>query len=77
MKIQISLYANFRQYAPGSAESFELDLAVGATVKTLIDRLKIPEVLKMVILINGRKADTETRLAEEDKITIFPPIEGG
>jgi molybdopterin converting factor small subunit len=77
MKIQISLYANLRQYAPGNAESFELELATGATVKTLIDRLKMPQTLKMVILINGRKADADTRLAEEDKITIFPPIEGG
>ncbi len=77
MKVQISMYATLKQYAPGGRGNFELNLASGATVKTLIERLKIPQTVEKVILINGRLADDGTRLADVDKITIFPPIEGG
>ncbi len=77
MKVQISMYATLKQYAPGGRGNFELNLASGATVKTLIERLKIPQTVEKVILINGRLADDGTRLSDVDKITIFPPIEGG
>jgi molybdopterin converting factor small subunit len=77
MKVQISMYATLKQYAPGGGGNFELNLTAGATIKTLIERLKIPQTVGKVILINGRLADDATRLADADKITIFPPIEGG
>ena len=77
MKVQISMYATLRRYAPGGQGNFELNFAAGATVKTLIERLQIPQSVEKVILINGRLADDNTRLAEADKIIIFPPIEGG
>jgi molybdopterin converting factor small subunit len=77
MKVQISMYATLKQYAPRGQGNFELKLASGATVKTLMEHLKIPQTAERVILINGRLADDATRLADADKITIFPPIEGG
>ncbi len=77
MKVQVSMYATLKKYAPGSQGNFELNLAAGATVKTLMERLQIPQTVERVILINGRLADDGTRLADADKITIFPPIEGG
>jgi len=77
MKVQISMYATLKQYAPGGQGNFELGLASEATVKTLIERLKIPQTVEKVILKNGRLAGDGTRLADGDKITIFPPIEGG
>jgi molybdopterin converting factor small subunit len=33
--------------------------------------------VKVVILVNGRRAAGDTRLKAADKITLFPPIEGG
>jgi molybdopterin converting factor small subunit len=77
MKVQISMYATLKQYAPRGQGNFELKLASGATVKTLMEHLKIPQNAERVILINGRLADDATQLADADKITIFPPIEGG
>jgi molybdopterin converting factor small subunit len=77
MKVQISVYATLKQYAPGGQGNFELNLTDGATIKTLIERLNIPQTVEKVILINGRLAEDATRLADADKITIFPPIEGG
>jgi molybdopterin converting factor small subunit len=77
MKVQISMYATLKRYAPGDGGNFELNLAAGARVKTLTERLKIPRTVERVILINGRPADDATPLTDGDEITIFPPIEGG
>jgi molybdopterin converting factor small subunit len=77
MKVQVNILADLRQYAPGGKGNFALDLASGATVETLIKTLEIPQAVKMIILINGRRADNGTPLADTDEITVFPPIEGG
>jgi molybdopterin converting factor small subunit len=77
LKVQVALYANLRQYAPGGKGSFGLNLASGATIKNLVDTLQIPAAIKMVVLKNGRYADSDTCLSAEDAVTIFPPLEGG
>jgi sulfur carrier protein ThiS len=77
MKVQVNMYANLRQYSPGCEGSFTLNIACGSTLKNLIDTLNIPQSVNIVILINGRRADVETHLSPEDKITLFPPLEGG
>ena len=77
MKVHVSMFANLRQYAPAGAGSFTLNMTSGSTLKNLIDTLNIPQGVNMVVLINGRRADVETRLSSEDKLTLFPPIEGG
>jgi molybdopterin converting factor small subunit len=77
MKVQVNMYANLRQYSPANETSFTLKLACGSTVGKLINTLKIPQNIKMVILINGRRADADTPLSPEDKIILFPPMEGG
>ncbi|UCE50877.1 MAG: MoaD/ThiS family protein [Desulfobacterales bacterium] len=77
MKVQVNMYANLRQYSPANEASFTLQLACGSTVGNLINTLKIPQSVKMVILINGRRADANTHLSPEDKIILFPPMEGG
>jgi molybdopterin converting factor small subunit len=77
MKVQVNMYANLRQYSPANEASFTLKLASGSTVSKLISTLKIPQNVKMVILINGRRADADTHLSPEDKVTLFPPMEGG
>jgi len=46
-------------------------------VSCIIDALNIPCAVKIVILVNGRRAAEDTRLEAADKITLFPPIEGG
>lgn len=77
MKIQVSLFANLRDYAPGDEGSFELALAAGATVADLFAALHVPAQVQAVVLVNGRRAEPSTRLAPEDTVTLFPPMEGG
>jgi len=77
MQVHVETYANLRQYAPAGKGSFDITLHPGATVNSVIEALNIPRAVKMVILVNGRRAAEETRLKAADKITLFPPIEGG
>ena len=77
IKVKVNLYANLRQYSPSNERSFSLDLASGSTVRNLINKLQIPQNVKMVILINGRPADADTLLSSEDNIIFYPPLEGG
>ena len=77
MQVHVDTYANLRQYSPTGQGSFDLTLTSGATVNSIIEALSIPRTVKMVILVNGRHATEDTRLDAADKITLFPPTEGG
>jgi molybdopterin converting factor small subunit len=77
MQIHVDTYANLRQYSPAGEGSFDLTLSPGATVRSIIEALRIPRSVNMVILVNGRRAAEDTRLNAADEITLFPPIEGG
>ena len=77
MQVHVETYANLRQYSPTGRGSFDLNLDDGATVSSVIGALGIPRTVKKVILVNGRRAAEDTRLVTKDKITLFPPIEGG
>lgn len=77
MKVQVSLFANLRDYAPGGEGRFDLALAAGATVADLFAALNVPLQVQAVVLVNGRRAEPATPLAPEDAVTLFPPMEGG
>ena len=77
MQVHVETYANLRQYSPAGRGKFDLTLISGATVNNIIETLNIPRTVQMVILVNGRRATEDTGLNDADKITLFPPIEGG
>jgi molybdopterin converting factor small subunit len=77
MKVQVSLFANLRDYGPGGSGSFDLELPAGAVVADLLAALAIPLHVQAVILLNGRRAEFTTALNPDDSITLFPPMEGG
>ena len=77
MKVHVDLYVNLKKYAPADDSSFELQFEPGATVKTVLEVLKIPAEEKTVILINGRNAVESDLLKEKDTITLYSPISGG
>lgn len=73
----MDLYVNLKKYAPEGSSSFNLELESGATVKIVLEILKIPAAEKTVILVNGRNAIASDALKEEDTITLYSPISGG
>ena len=77
MKVHVNLYVNLKKYAPADNSSFEMLLESGATVKTVLEILKIPTDEKAIVLVNGRNADESNPLKEKDTITLYSPISGG
>jgi molybdopterin converting factor small subunit len=77
VKVTLRTFANLRAYAPAGRSAAEVMLADGATVADLLAALRIPKSVEAVLLVNGRRADTATRLNEGDEATLFPPMEGG
>ena len=77
MQVHVDIYANLRQYSPTGQGRFDLTLVSDATVSSIFEALSIPRAVKTVTLVNGRHATENTRLKDNDTITLFPPMEGG
>ena len=77
MKVHVDLYVNLKKYAPADDSSFGIQLEAGATVKTVLDMLKIPAEEKAIVLLNGRNADESSALKEKDTLSLYSPISGG
>lgn len=77
MRVEVELYATLRKYGRSQEGPFAVDLAEGDRARRLIELLGIPLDAERVILINGRPANLESALKEEDKVVIFPPVAGG
>jgi molybdopterin converting factor small subunit len=77
MQVTVELKGYLDQYSPVGRATFAHDLPDGATVQTLVNRLRVPDEMATVIVINGRNADLDDPLAEGDRVTLIPPLSGG
>ena len=77
MKITVELRGYLDQYAPGEDATFRYDMADGATVRDVLDRLQITDDLAAAVIVGGEATDTERALAEGDRLTLIPPLAGG
>ena len=77
MKVHVDLYVNLKKYAPSGETSFEIQLESGATVKTVLEVLKIARDEMVIVLVNGRNAGESSPLKEKDTITLYSPLSGG
>jgi len=79
MNIEVRLYAGLR--APSvdsSSEAILVTLAGGMTLSDLLAHLGVPADLVHLAIINGRiDHDRTVRLADGDRVALFPPIGGG
>jgi len=74
MKIKVKLFATLRD------ERFsekEFDVDGGTDVDFMLKQLNLKHEEVPIIFINGRHADFDTVLNENDDIAFFPPIGGG
>ncbi|AOT73257.1 molybdopterin synthase sulfur carrier subunit [Geosporobacter ferrireducens] len=74
MQIKVKLFATLRN---NREKEMMMDLAEGATPKDIIERLNISEEEATIIMINGRGAKLDTAIADNDTVSIFPPVGGG
>ncbi len=79
MEIEVKLFATLRDYLPKGSGRFSCKMEVdGKTrVQDILERLKIPEGIPKIILINGINTKKEQVLKDGDVVSIFPPVAGG
>ena len=79
MDIEVKLFATLRDYLPKGSSRFSCKMEVdGQTrVQDILERLRIPEEIPKIILINGVHGKKEQQLKDGDVLSIFPPVAGG
>ncbi len=79
MEIEVKLFATLRDYLPKGSGRFscKMDVDAPTRVQDILLRLKIPEQIPKIILINGVHGKKEQILKEGDVVSIFPPVAGG
>ena len=79
MKIELRLYASFRQYLPGESKNNQgmTQFRDGITIDGILKALKIPQEAVKIMFLNGTHAKGDEILKEGDRVGIFPPVAGG
>ena len=79
MNIEVRLYAGLRaESVRSSGDVFSVPLAEGATLSDLLAHLGIQPDLVHLAIVNGQILhDRAARLADGDRVALFPPIGGG
>ncbi len=75
MEIEVHLYGAFRKLTRNPAFSYKVE--EGTTVGELMDRLKIPDPVYRMALVNNIRVSESTRLNDGDRVHLFQPIGGG
>jgi molybdopterin synthase sulfur carrier subunit len=79
MKIEVKLFATFRDHLPPGSDSFSCHMEVGpgTTVQDVLKEFDLPEDIPKIILVNGIHAKPHDALRERDVLSVFPPVAGG
>ena len=79
MEIEVKLFATLRDYLPKGSDRFSCRLEIDGTmrIRDILARLKIPEDIPKIILLNGIHGKEDQVLKEGDVLSIFPPVAGG
>ncbi len=79
MEIEVKLFATLRDYLPKGSNRFSCKLEVDSQtrVQDIMLKLKIPEEMPKIILVNGIHGKKDQILEEGDVLSIFPPVAGG
>ncbi len=79
MEIEVKLFATLRDYLPKGSTRFSCKVEIdGQTrIQDILTKLKLPEELPKIILVNGIHGKRDQVLKEGDVVSIFPPVAGG
>ena len=79
MEIEVKLFATLRDYLPKGSDRFSCKIEVDdqTRVQDILSRLKIPDEIPKIILVNGIHGKKEQMLKEGDVLSVFPPVAGG
>jgi sulfur carrier protein ThiS len=79
VEIEVHLFANLADYGPPGVRGAgtRVDLPDGATLHDLLRRLRIPDEVPRLLLVNGRDAEPTARISPGDVVHVLPPLAGG
>jgi sulfur carrier protein ThiS len=80
MHITVYIYAYLRYYLPAQEKSVlkkEWEMPESATIKQVLEKLKLPKEVRVTVLVNNNSVDQMTVLKERDIIHILPQMGGG
>ena len=79
MEIEVKLFATLRDYLPKGSGQFSCKVEIDSadTVRDVLEKLKIPEEMPKIILVNGVHSNLDRVLKFGDVLSVFPPVAGG
>jgi molybdopterin converting factor small subunit len=72
----MELHGRLAQHSPNGDQAFDLEVPGGATVRTIVRRLDIPEEMTGAMVVNDKSTELETVLNTGDRLTMIPPLAG-
>ncbi|MGA1862668.1 MoaD/ThiS family protein [Deferribacter thermophilus] len=77
--IKVKAFADLTKYISkdGKFETFFDNKGESVKVKDIVDFYNIPLDDIKIILVNGKDADLETEVSDNDTVTFFSPVGGG
>lgn len=82
MKIELRVFATYRKpvaekLGQDTNDSVYVDLSEGSDLGQLIDFIGLGEEAVIISLVNGIHQDKSYKLADGDRVGLFPPVGGG
>jgi molybdopterin converting factor small subunit len=79
MRIEVKLFANFREFLPPGTGGYSvfLEVETGTTIGQVLEILRIPESIPMLTLVKGIHRKFEDAMLPGDVLSLFPPVAGG
>ncbi len=74
MEIEVRLFAYFRD---GRGKRLMFSIDENTTPKDILEKLKIEPKDVAILLINGIDGKLDSKLKENDRLSLFPPVGGG
>ena len=79
VEVEVHLFANLADYGPPGIRggTARVELPEGATVGDLLHRLRIPDEVPHLLLVNGHDVESTARLGPGDVVAVLPTLVGG
>lgn len=79
VEIEVDMFFTFKKFLPpgNTVNPTRITVRDGVTVSGLAEALNVPSDVEMVVIVNGRYREGDYQLRSGDKVSIFPPINGG
>lgn len=74
MRITVKLFATLRT---GRFDEKVFDINISPDVDYLLKKINLEREEVAIIFINGRHGDYDSKIADGDVVSFFPPIGGG